>query len=190
MEILFPVSPHWCPEFLPLSFLLRTMLQLLGDTCYILLVTPAYKVCMNKQLLETVIYFIHPLPQIKAYSYKKIQKTEKERYSPTLYISFLKGERWRTTKQYIFIPFRSISIQKSSFSFRIFLKALSFPVCSVPSKDRQIDNVVVQSELLANYQLTYHTYSTSSFSFVFGQPQVPLVKQDLSRQLQLGLKKQ
>lgn len=78
VEILFPVSPHWCPEFLPLSFLLRTMLQLLRDTRYILLVTPAYKVCMNKQLLETVIYFIHPLPRIKAYSYKKYKRLKKK----------------------------------------------------------------------------------------------------------------
>lgn len=135
VEILFPVSPHWCPEFLPLSFLLRTMLQLLRDTRYILLVIPAYKVCMNKTAGNSDLFYTST-PTDKSIFLQKIQKTEKERYSPTLCISFLKGERWRTTKQYIFIPFRSISIQKSAFSFRLFLKALSFPVCSVPSKDR------------------------------------------------------
>lgn len=68
MEILLSSSPHWCPEFPPLVFLDRTILKLFGDTCNILLVIPAYKVCMNTQLLEKVNSFIHPVPQMKAYS--------------------------------------------------------------------------------------------------------------------------
>lgn len=67
MEILLSSSPHWCPEFLPLSFLDRTILKLFGDTSNVLLAIPACKVCMNTQLLENMSSFIHPVPQMKAY---------------------------------------------------------------------------------------------------------------------------
>lgn len=86
-EILLSLSPHWCPKFLPLSFLDRTIPELLGDTCNILLVTPAYKECMNTLLLEKMSPFIHPAPQMKVYS-QKIGKTKNIYTAPFYSLTF------------------------------------------------------------------------------------------------------